>query len=99
VEQVRAESGDVIDATDAGAIGAERMVDMGEYDGGAQRSDERDLLVFKSVGTALQDLALAEAVLSAAKAEGRGRSLGTLAELKPSSSPRGSGVSAVGTEA
>ena len=43
----------------------------------------RDLLACKSVGTAVQDLALATSTLRAAQAEGRGRELGELASLKP----------------
>lgn len=94
VEQVRAESGDVIEAVETGAIGPERIVGMGEFGGEREREGERDLLVFKSVGTALQDLALAEAVLDAAKQNGHGRSLGKLAELKASQAPRGPGLAA-----
>ncbi|MBS1885593.1 MAG: ornithine cyclodeaminase family protein [Actinobacteria bacterium] len=98
-EQVRAESGDVIDAVAAGAIETERIVGMGEYDGTGRREDGRDLFVFKSVGTALQDLALAEAVLDAARQDGHGRSLGELAVLKDTSAPRGPGLSTAGTGA
>jgi len=43
-----------------------------------------DLKVFKSVGTALQDLALAASIISAASASEHGRELGELAQLKPS---------------
>ncbi|MFN8164231.1 MAG: ornithine cyclodeaminase family protein [Solirubrobacterales bacterium] len=99
VEQVRAESGDVIDALARGAIEEWRIVGMGEFSGPPRRENGRDLLVFKSVGTALQDLALAGAVLDAARRDGRGRQLGELAELKQSSSPRGPGLSAAGTGA
>jgi ornithine cyclodeaminase/alanine dehydrogenase len=84
--QVRRESGDVIDALGCGALTHDRIVSMAELDGdvGRLRRDhgERDLLAFKSVGTAVQDLALAGSVLSTARAEGRGRELGELTRLK-----------------
>jgi ornithine cyclodeaminase/alanine dehydrogenase len=50
---------------------------------------ERDLLAFKSVGTAVQDLALAQSALDAAGREGRGRELGELTRLKAFSSSGG----------
>lgn len=84
-EQVKSESGDVSCALATGAIGPERLLPLS-----AAASDPativtangRDLLTFKSVGTALQDLALAGELVAAAKASGRGRELGELAELK-----------------
>jgi alanine dehydrogenase len=84
-QQVRLESGDVIDALGCGALAAEHIVSMAAVDGDAGRlraDGARDLLAFKSVGTAVQDLALAGSVLAAAGAEGRGRDLGELASLK-----------------
>jgi len=44
---------------------------------------ERDVLTFKSVGTSVQDLALAGALCSAAEERGVGRELGELTRLKP----------------
>jgi alanine dehydrogenase len=84
--QVRRESGDVIDALGCGALAGEHIVSMADLDGdvGRLRSDgTRDLLAFKSVGTAVQDLALAKSALAAAMAQGRGRELGELTGLKP----------------
>jgi ornithine cyclodeaminase/alanine dehydrogenase len=85
--QVRRESGDVIDALGCGALTGEEIVSMAEVDGDGSRLQHhdgaRDLLAFKSVGTAVQDLALAASMLGAAKAEGRGRELGELTRLKP----------------
>jgi ornithine cyclodeaminase/alanine dehydrogenase len=84
--QVRRESGDVIDALGCGALAGDRIVSMAELDGDGSRLSHddgaRDLLAFKSVGTAVQDLALAGSMLGAARAEGRGRELGELVSLK-----------------
>ncbi|HEX6458261.1 MAG TPA: ornithine cyclodeaminase family protein [Thermoleophilaceae bacterium] len=88
--QVRLESGDVIDALACGALTGDRIVSMSALDGDVARlgaDGTRDLLAFKSVGTAVQDLALAGSLLSAARAEGRGRDLGELASLKPFARP------------
>jgi ornithine cyclodeaminase/alanine dehydrogenase-like protein (mu-crystallin family) len=91
-QQVRRESGDVIDALGCGALTGDHIVSMAALDGesGSLRADgARDLLAFKSVGTAVQDLALAGSLLSAARAEGRGRDLGELVSLKAFSRPSG----------
>jgi alanine dehydrogenase len=90
-EQVAAESGDVIDAVASGAVGRERLVAMADAVVDTFRVDhdgDRDLRVFKSVGTALQDLALASEVLAVASEAGVGRELGNLVELKLSANPR-----------
>ena len=84
-QQVRLESGDVIDALDCGALTDDRIVSMAALDGDAGRlraEGKRDLLAFKSVGTAVQDLALAGSLVAAARTGGRGRDLGELASLK-----------------
>jgi alanine dehydrogenase len=84
-KQVRLESGDVIDALGCGALAGEQIVSMADLDGDVGRlrcDDTRDLLAFKSVGTAVQDLALAKSALTAAMAQGRGRELGELTSLK-----------------
>lgn len=95
VEQVLRESGDIIDAVSAGAIDRARIVDLGQAaahlatspdgagDGGGDGNAPRDLTTFKSVGTAIQDLALAHALVAAARERGQGRDLGELAGLKP----------------
>lgn len=85
VAQVQRESGDVIDALGCGALANDHIVSMAELDGDGgrlRRDGTRDLLAFKSVGTAVQDLALAGSILGAARAEGRGRELGELTHLK-----------------
>lgn len=89
-EQVTSESGDVSSAIGSGAIEADRLLPLSAAASDPSRVatvDGRDLLTFKSVGTALQDLALGELV-AAAKATGRGRELGELAELKAMGAPR-----------
>lgn len=83
---VLAESGDVTAALAAGAITPSTLISMADWSADAAdaagAADGRDLLVFKSVGTALQDLALAAALLASAREQGLGRELGELAELK-----------------
>jgi ornithine cyclodeaminase/alanine dehydrogenase-like protein (mu-crystallin family) len=83
--QVRLECGDVIDALGCGALEGEQIVSMADLDGDLgrlRRDGTRDLLAFKSVGTAVQDLALAKSMLAAADEQGRGRELGELTSLK-----------------
>jgi alanine dehydrogenase len=84
-QQVTTESGDIIDALRSGALEEERIVSMGSASGDpsrVRRESERDLLVFKSVGTAVSDLALARRLVDEAERRGRGRDVGELAELK-----------------
>jgi alanine dehydrogenase len=84
--QVRLESGDVIDAIGCGALPEEKIVSAARAaadTGAVRRGGDRDLLVFKSVGTALQDLSLARRLLDAATLLGRGRELGEISALKP----------------
>ncbi|MBM9464524.1 ornithine cyclodeaminase family protein [Aeromicrobium sp. YIM 150415] len=81
--QVMAESGDVVAAVHAGMIGAESLISMAQWshdslNGGAGR----DLLVFKSVGTAAQDLALGAVLIDSAREQGLGREIGEITELK-----------------
>ncbi|MGW7824087.1 ornithine cyclodeaminase family protein [Streptomyces puniciscabiei] len=86
VAQVEAESGDVIEAVGEGVLDTERMVPVSRAltePSVLVRGEDRDLLVFKSVGTAIQDLRLAEEIRRAAEERGLGRELGELAPLKP----------------
>src|SRR5690606_4424633 len=81
VNNVIAESGDVRSALDNGAIAQSDLTSMAQALAGITPvRPDGDLKVFKSVGTALQDLALAASILDAAN--GRGRQLGELAVLK-----------------
>jgi alanine dehydrogenase len=77
-EQLLAESGDVRDAVAAGHLQPERLVRLSELRAGRRTIGwpPRDLLVFKSVGSALQDLAVARAIHAACRAAGRGIDLG-----------------------
>lgn len=77
-EQVAAESGDVVAALEGGHVRREQLVRMSDIVAG-RRSVEwppSDLLIFKSVGTALQDLAVGSAVYRRCREEGRGTDLG-----------------------
>jgi alanine dehydrogenase len=82
--QVQAESGDVVAALDANAITAEHLVTVPElpiHD--AIAASERNLLVFKSVGTIVQDLALAKALHNESSCRGEATEIGELGQLKP----------------
>jgi alanine dehydrogenase len=84
VHSVEVESGDIIDALEHEALGSEHLVSMGGWLNNGHvpsRTDSRDLLTFKSVGTIVQDLALAGALLAADQFAGR--DLGELCRLKP----------------
>lgn len=84
--QVMLESGDVIDGLAAGVITEDRMVSLAEAAADPTRvgtSGDRDVLVFKSAGTAVQDLALSRALVEAARELGVGREIGELTRLKP----------------
>ncbi|CAN5233329.1 ornithine cyclodeaminase family protein [soil metagenome] len=83
--QLASESGDIAEAFKAGALTPERVVALAAVrcDPTLVRTDQtRDLVVFKSVGTALQDLAIASAVREAAAGRGRGTDLGEVTRLK-----------------
>lgn len=83
--QVMSESGDIINALRSDALREERIVSMGTAAGDPRRvrlQPGRDLLVYKSVGTAVSDLALARRLVDEAERCGRGREVGELTELK-----------------
>jgi ornithine cyclodeaminase/alanine dehydrogenase len=83
--QVMAESGDIGDGLASGMISDDRIVGMADWCGRDQfDGDGRDLLTFKSVGTALHDLAVASVAIEAAQRAGIGRDLGELSALKAS---------------
>ena len=84
VVQVCNESGDIMEGLACGAISEDRIVSMAALDGLAlpRRERDRDLLVFKSLGTAVHDLALSIALIAAAHEAGRGLELGELTRLK-----------------
>jgi ornithine cyclodeaminase/alanine dehydrogenase-like protein (mu-crystallin family) len=81
--QVRLESADIIEALERRDLCSHRIVPISAAgDGLPMEADGRDLKVFKSVGTAVQDLALSSVVFEAARDAGRGRDLGELVRLK-----------------
>lgn len=81
--QVIAESADVSTALERGAIEREQIIPVHEWNPSSfPVSSERNLVTYKSVGTALQDLILAAKLVSGAKEQGLGRELGELASLK-----------------
>ncbi|WP_459548619.1 ornithine cyclodeaminase family protein [Nocardia sp. X0981] len=83
VRQVLQESGDVASAVDNLAISGRSLVNMSDWDAGCTvESEGRDLLLFKSVGTALQDLALGAAIFDSAVRRRLGRDIGDISELK-----------------
>lgn len=83
--QVCGESGDIVAGLASGALSEDRIVSMAALDGLDRhpRDDGRDLLTFKSVGTAVHDLSLSVALIAAARESGRGSELGELTRLKP----------------
>lgn len=88
--QLASESGDIAEALKAGALGPERVAGLAAVRGDpslVKTDAARDLVVFKSVGTALQDLALARAVREAAAGRGLGTDLGEVTRLKAFAAP------------
>ena len=83
VAAVCAESGDIIDALETQALPRERIVAMSALAETPVPDGDRDLRVFKSVGTAVHDIALAAAVIARARERGVGRDLGEITRLKP----------------
>jgi len=55
----------------------------GQKRGRSADSDVSDVTLFKSVGTALQDLAVAKAVYRRARQKGVGRDLGRFPKMRP----------------
>jgi alanine dehydrogenase len=82
--QVLAESGDVMAAVAAGAVEPDCLVSLGGFRSTPRPvlQRPRDLLVFKSVGTALQDLALARALHHDGGCRADAREVGEVGRLK-----------------
>jgi ornithine cyclodeaminase len=78
VPQVRGEAGDLIAAADQGHFAWDDAVELGDVLVGSRpgRRQAEDITLFKSVGVALEDVAVAGAVYDAAVADGRGIELG-----------------------
>lgn len=83
--RVAVESGDVIEALASGLLDPNHILSMFIVNarlGRVRRGSDRDLLIYKSVGTSVHDLALAHALVEEAQREGFGRDLGELTRLK-----------------
>lgn len=82
-EGVFGEAGDAIAARDV--IAPEQVSELAELVVGKApgRSDDRQITLFKSVGTAIQDVGLAAAVYEGARQRGLGRELGDFPIIKP----------------
>lgn len=76
-DEVVHHSGDCLAATDAGVAFAERVVTLADVVAGQVpgRSADGDIVMYKSVGSALQDVVVAELMLDRAVAAGRGSSI------------------------
>lgn len=83
VDLVFTEAGDAVAALEAG-FEVERVTSLGALVAGRSpgRADDRQITLFKSTGTGLQDLGLAVAVLDRARAEGAGVEVDELLTLK-----------------
>ena len=79
------ESGDGRSAIASRSFSPERAVELWELVSGRQhgRLADSDVTLFKSVGTALQDLAIANAIYLRAKQEGLGRDVGHFPKMRP----------------
>jgi alanine dehydrogenase len=79
------ESGDGRSAIASRAFDPERAVELWELVSGKQRGriTDSDITLFKSVGTALQDLAIANAIYLRAKQKGVGRDVGNFPKMRP----------------
>ncbi|MFE5852728.1 ornithine cyclodeaminase family protein [Streptomyces sp. NPDC056500] len=85
-EQARGESGDLIAAAEAGVLG-DKMRPLAQLAAeGAHRENPTDIAVYKSVGTALQDLVAAHVVYTSAQATGIGTTIDLLRVKKPAGS-------------
>jgi len=79
------ESGDGRSAIASRSFAAERAVELWELVSSKRpgRSHDADITLFKSVGTALQDLAIANAIYSRARKAGLGRDVGRFPRMRP----------------
>jgi alanine dehydrogenase len=83
---VIAESADVASALKAGILEESALLELAAISAGAavpRTSQARDLLLFKSVGTALQDLAMARALYRDPAIRAGGSDIGEVSGLKP----------------
>lgn len=85
VAHVAAEAGDVNAGIEAGVIDPADLLSLGEIvvDPTVGRSSPEQVTMYKSVGSAIQDLALAKVIIENAEGAGLGRDLGEFPHLKP----------------
>jgi alanine dehydrogenase len=81
------ESGDGRSALASSSFSRERAVELWELVSGQKtgRAAKTDITLFKSVGTALQDLAIAKAIYDRAKVKGLGHDVGRFPRMRPHS--------------
>ena len=75
VEAARDEAGDFVEALEAGEFDWSQAIELAEVVGGKQsvRGSEDEIIVFKSVGLALEDVALASRLVDLAMQQSRGQ--------------------------
>ncbi len=73
-EQARQESAELISATEQGFVAWDRVVEIGELAarGGAVRQTDADITLFKSLGVAMEDVALGARLYERAREQGVG---------------------------
>lgn len=83
-DHVFSEAGDAVAALRDGLADHDRIVDLADMlvGSGRGRQSPDDITMFKSVGTATQDLALASRLLDIAEARGLGMQLGAFPDMK-----------------
>ena len=81
-EQVMNESADIKIALSEGILDEERFVEIAQVHGSMPSVAGKDVLIFKSTGTALQDLAVAHQVYLTCKQQGIGTSIEDFPYLK-----------------
>jgi ornithine cyclodeaminase/alanine dehydrogenase-like protein (mu-crystallin family) len=85
VRQVMKEAGDAYRAVESGAITADSAIGLAQLFppvAAPGRTSPEQITVFKSVGTALQDLALASIIYRAARERGLGSDIGLFPAIK-----------------
>jgi ornithine cyclodeaminase/alanine dehydrogenase-like protein (mu-crystallin family) len=77
IEQCRLEAGDFVQALEAGAVEWSNMHELADVIAGREtgRKTAESITLFKSVGLALEDVALAARLVELAGKEGLGRQL------------------------
>ncbi len=87
-EQVLKESGDLMAPLAKGLISADQVFELSDLMlGRARERRDGDITIFKSVGTALQDIAVASAVYQLAAKKGRGTDLGDVLTSRRAAAP------------